>query len=59
MGAVDDRVRHDDDTVIATIVYVEFDPPYAAAERSDQRAYFRRLKHLVETGFFDVENFAL
>ena len=57
--AVDVRVRHDDDAVIAQLGEVELVLADAAAERRDQRADLRRRQHLVEARALDVQDLAL
>ena len=57
--AVDVRVGHDDDAVVAQLVDVEFVAADAAAERGDQRADFGRGDHLVEARVLDVQDLAL
>ena len=56
--AVDVRVGHDDDLVVAELVDVEVVAPDAGAERGDQRADLLGRQHLVEAGALDVEDFA-
>ena len=56
--AVDVRVRHDDDLVVAQLVGVELVDADAGAERGDQRADLLRRQHLVETHALDVEDLA-
>ena len=58
MRAVDIRVRHDDDLVVAQLVGVEFVAPDAGAERRDQRADFLAGEHLVEARALDIEDLA-
>ena len=59
VAAVDVRVGHQDDAVVAQLVDVEFFAADAAAERGDQRADFGGRQHLVEAGPFDVQDLAL
>src|SRR5207248_11543532 len=59
MGAVNVRIGHDDDAVIAQFVGVVFILAEAATERRDERRNLRRRKQLVEARTFDVEDFAL
>ena len=56
--AVHVRVGHDDDAVVAQLVGVVFVLADAGAERGDQRGDFLRRDQLVETRFFDVQDFA-
>ncbi len=55
--AVDVRIGHDDDAVIAQLVRVVFVTTNAAAQRGDQRRHFLRREHFVETRFLNVEDF--
>ena len=57
--AVDVRVGHDDDAVVAELVDVEVLGADAAAERRDHRLDFVAAEHLVEAGLLDVQNLAL
>jgi len=59
MRAVDIGVGHDDDLVVAQFLDIEFVAANAGAERGDQRADFLAAQHAVETGAFDIEDFAL
>jgi hypothetical protein len=59
VGAIDVRVGHDDDAVIAQLRDVEVVLADSAAERGDQRADFGGRQHLVETRALDVEDLAL
>src|SRR5262249_19405563 len=54
--AVDVRIRHDDDLVVAQIVGGGLLAPDAGAERGDQRADLLAGEHLVETRALDVED---
>ncbi|CNU24420.1 Uncharacterised protein [Salmonella enterica subsp. enterica serovar Bovismorbificans] len=55
--AVDVRIGHDDDAVIAQLVRVVLVATDTAAQRGDQRRHFLRGEHLVEARFLDVEDF--
>ncbi len=57
--AVDVRIRHYNDAVVAQFVDVEIVAPDAAAQRSDERADFGGRQHLVEARLLDVEDFSL
>ena len=59
MRAVDVRIGHDDDAVIAQFVRVVLVATDAAAERGDERRHFLRREHLVEARFLNVEDFTL
>src|SRR5215813_4401599 len=58
MRAVDIRVGHDDDLVIAELRDVEILVADAGAERGNQRADLLRGQHLIETRALDVEDLA-
>ena len=57
--AVDVRVGHDDDAVVAQLVGVEILGADAAAERRDHRLDLVAAEHLVEARLLDVEDLAL
>ena len=57
--AVDVRIGHDDDAVVAQFVRVVLITADAAAQRGNERRHFLRREHLVETGFLNVEDFTL
>ena len=57
MRAVDIGVGHDDDLLVAQILFVEMRAG-AAAERLDQIGELRVLRQLVLAGGGDVQNFA-
>ena len=56
--AVDVRVRHDDDLVVAQLVELEIVAPDARAHRLDQRADLAAGEHPVEARALDVEDLA-
>src|SRR5262249_61037532 len=58
MGAVDIGVGHDDDLVIAQLVWVELVASDTGAERRDQRADLLGRQHLVKAYGLDVEDLA-
>ena len=58
MRAVDIRVGHDDDLVVAQLLDVEVVPPDAGAKRGDERADLLRGQHLVEPRALDIEDLA-
>ena len=57
--AVDVRIGHDDDAVVAQFVRVVLITADTAAKRGDKRRHFLGREHLVETGFLNVEDFTL
>src|SRR5919106_2495087 len=57
--AVDIRVGHDDDLVVADLLDIELLAADAGAERGDQGADLRRTQHLVKARALDVQDFAL
>ena len=57
--AVDVRVGHQNDFVIAELAGVEIVLADAGAERGDDGANFLVAEHLVVASLFDVEDFAL
>src|SRR5205814_407178 len=59
MAAVDIRVGHDDDAVIARLRRLEILAADAGAERLDQAADLGRGQHLVDAGALDIEDLAL
>ena len=59
MRTIHVRIGHDDDAVITQFVDIVFVAANATAQRGDQGAHFLRRQHLVETGFFHVQNFTL
>src|SRR5437764_12043504 len=59
MAAIDIRVGHDDDAVIARLRRLEILAADAGAERLDQRADLGRTEHFVEAGALDIEDLAL
>src|SRR5436853_7822096 len=59
MAAVDIRVGHDDDAVIARLRRLEILAADAGAERLDQGADLGRGQHFVEAGALDIEDLAL
>src|SRR5688572_10772984 len=59
MRAVDVRVRHDDDAVIAQLLDIEVLGADAAPERRDHRLDLVAAQHLVEARLLDVENLPL
>src|SRR5471032_1665975 len=56
---VDVSIGHDDDVVVAQLLDVVLVAADTATQRGDQRAHFLGRDHLVETGFFHVEDLAL
>ena len=58
MRAVDIRVGHDDDLVVAQLLDIEVVAPDAGAKRRDERADLLRGQHLVEPRALDVEDLA-
>src|SRR5947207_3876572 len=59
MAAIDIRVGHDDDAVIARLRRLEILAADAGAERLDQGADLGRGQHFVEAGALDIEDLAL
>src|SRR5438270_4102362 len=59
MAAIDIRVGHDDDAVIARLRRLEILAADAGAERLNQGADLGRGQHLVEAGALDIEDLAL
>src|SRR5918999_3577873 len=57
--AVDIRVGHDDDLVVADLLDVELLAADTGAERGDQGADLRRTQHLVKARALDVQDLAL
>src|SRR4029079_174462 len=57
--AVDIRVGHDDNAVIAQFVGIELLDTNPATERRDHRLDLVAAQHLVEAGFLDVQDLAL
>ena len=57
--AVDVRIGHDDDAVIAQFVRVVLIAADAAAQSGDQRGHFLGREHFIEAGFLNVEDFTL
>src|SRR6185369_14842875 len=57
--AVDVRVGHDDDAVVAKLLDVEVFGADAAAKRRNHRLDLVAAQHLVEARFLDVQNLAL
>ena len=57
--AVDVRIGHDDDAVIAQFVRVVLIAADAAAKGGDQRRHFLGREHFIEAGFLNVEDFTL
>ena len=61
MRAVHIGIRHDDDLVIAQLCDVKViavSLGKSTAERVDHRFDLRIRKHLVDTGFFNIQNFS-
>src|SRR5690606_31586432 len=58
VGAVNVRIGHDDDAVVAQVLGAEFLVPDTTAQCLDQRADLGRAQHLVETGLLHVEDLA-
>ena len=59
MRAVDVRIGHDNDAVVAQFVRVVLIAANAAAQRGNQRRYFLRREHFVKARFLNVEDFTL
>ena len=59
MRAVDVRIGHDDDAVIAQFIRVVLIAADAAAKGGDQRRHFLGREHFIEAGFLNVEDFTL
>ena len=59
MRAVDVRVGHDNDAVIAQLVRIKVVPAYATTERRDQRTDFGGLQHLIEARLLNIKDFSL
>ena len=59
VGAVDVRVRHDDDAVVAELIERELVLADARAHRRDERGDLLRGEHLVEARLLDVQDLAL
>src|SRR6266550_1750014 len=59
MAAIDIRVGHDDDAVIARLRRLEILAADAGAERLDQGADLGRGQHFVEAGALDIEDLTL
>ncbi len=57
--AVNVRVSHDDDFVVAQLFDVELVAANAGTKRHDKVADLLTAKHAVETGAFDVQDLAL
>ena len=54
MRAVDIRIGHDNDAVVAEFFWIELLGTDAASQRGHQGADFRRSEHLVEARLFDI-----
>ena len=54
MRAVDIRIGHDDDAVVAEFFRIELLGTDAASQRGHQGADFRRSEHFVEARLFDI-----
>ena len=57
MRAVDVRIGHDDDAVIAQVIHVEF-LAQLGAEREGEVVDLLIVHHLVERGAFDIQDFS-
>src|SRR5471032_1787323 len=57
VGAVDVRIGHDDDAVVAQLFDVEFIRADRRAQRGDQRGDLFRRQHLFEARLFHVQHF--
>src|SRR5471032_1184518 len=57
VGAVDVRIGHDDDTVVAQFFDVEFVRSDRGSQGGDQGGDLLRGQHFFETGFFHVQHF--
>ncbi len=58
MRPINIRIRHNDDTVIAQPADIEVIRPDPGSKRCNERANLIRRQHLVETGLFNIQNFA-
>ena len=56
--AIDVGIGHDDDAVVAELVWVVFFFAYAAAQSGNQGGHFLAGEHFFKTGFFHVQNLA-
>ena len=57
--AVDIRIRHYDDAVIAKLVRIKICPADAATQGGDQRPYFCGRQHFVEARLLHIQNLSL
>ena len=57
--AVDVRIGHDDDAVVAQFIRIVLIATDTAAQRGDQRRHFLRREHFIEAGFLNVKDFTL
>ena len=54
--AIDVGIGHDDDAVVAELVWIVFFFADAAAQSSNQGCHFLAGEHFFKTGFFHVQN---
>ena len=59
MRAVDVRIGHDDDAVVAQFIRIVLIATDTAAQRGDQRRHFLGREHFIEAGFLNVKDFTL
>ena len=59
MRAVNVGIGHDDDAVIAELVWIIFLAPDATAHGGDQGAHLLGRNHAIKTCAFHIQNFAL
>ena len=57
--AVDVRIGHDDDAVVAQFIRIVLIATDTAAQRGDQRRHFLGREHFIEAGFLNVKDFTL